>query len=217
MSHRKISASILTAALLIAAPGLPCYQALAATEVRGAINGGIRTLTVTTPAIGPLGVVAAPGLDVGIDPMGLASAGALAALQGPVALPASAILNPPAEGSIAAPVFLKERTAAAGLGAIETRVGAAAQKNGTSGGAAGMMTSLKRFWDGAPAALSAGASAAVLGRLRDARARGTAVVVYSTDLDELLSLADRIVVVHAGDVREIPLDRDTIGRAMLGG
>jgi simple sugar transport system ATP-binding protein len=54
-------------------------------------------------------------------------------------------------------------------------------------------------------------------RLRDARAAGTAVVVYSGDLDEVLLLADRVLVVHAGQVREAPaVDRDLVGRAMLG-
>ena len=60
------------------------------------------------------------------------------------------------------------------------------------------------------------ATAAVHERLRAARENGTAVVVYSSDLDELLALADRLIVVHAGRVREVARDRETIGRAMLG-
>jgi simple sugar transport system ATP-binding protein len=60
------------------------------------------------------------------------------------------------------------------------------------------------------------AAAAVLAALRTARARGAAVVVYSSDLDELLAIADRIVVVHAGRVREVARTRDAIGRAMVG-
>ncbi len=52
--------------------------------------------------------------------------------------------------------------------------------------------------------------------LRAARDDGTAVVVYSSDLDEVLALADRIVVVAGGAVREVPHDRDVVGRAMLG-
>ena len=54
-------------------------------------------------------------------------------------------------------------------------------------------------------------------RLREIAARGAAVVVHTGDLDELLALATRIVVVYHGEVREVPADRDAIGRAMLGG
>ena len=60
------------------------------------------------------------------------------------------------------------------------------------------------------------AEAAVHARLRAAAAAGMAVIVYSSDLDELLSLATRILTVHAGQVRETPGDRERVGRAMLG-
>lgn len=60
------------------------------------------------------------------------------------------------------------------------------------------------------------ATRAVHDRLRAAADIGAAVVVYSSDLDEVLSLATRILVVHAGRLREYPLDRDLVGRAMLG-
>lgn len=60
------------------------------------------------------------------------------------------------------------------------------------------------------------ATESVHARLRAARDAGAAVVVYSPDLDELLALADRVLVVHAGRVSEAPLDREAIGRAMLG-
>jgi ABC-type uncharacterized transport system ATPase subunit len=60
------------------------------------------------------------------------------------------------------------------------------------------------------------ATRAVHDRLRAAADIGAAVVVYSSDLDEVLSLATRILVVHAGRLRECPLDRDLVGRAMLG-
>lgn len=53
-------------------------------------------------------------------------------------------------------------------------------------------------------------------RLRDAAAGGAAVVVFSSDLDEVLMLATRVLVVHSGHVRACPRDRDTVGRAMLG-
>jgi simple sugar transport system ATP-binding protein len=60
------------------------------------------------------------------------------------------------------------------------------------------------------------ATAEVQARLRAARDRGAAVILYSSDLDEVLSLAGRTLVVYAGTVREMTLDRDAIGRAMLG-
>jgi len=53
-------------------------------------------------------------------------------------------------------------------------------------------------------------------RLRTAAAAGTAVVIYSSDLDEVLAVADRIFVIHAGRVVETAHDRDSVGRAMLG-
>ena len=61
------------------------------------------------------------------------------------------------------------------------------------------------------------ATAAVQQALRDARDSGTAVVVYSSDLDEVLLLADRVYVIHTGTVREVRGDRDEVGRVMLGG
>jgi simple sugar transport system ATP-binding protein len=62
------------------------------------------------------------------------------------------------------------------------------------------------------------ASAAVHAELRRAAAGGAAVIIYSTDLDEVLALATRTVVVAAGRVRPVPApeDRETIGRLMLG-
>ncbi len=53
-------------------------------------------------------------------------------------------------------------------------------------------------------------------QLRTARDQGCAVVVYSSDLDEVLALADRVVAIHAGEVRVVDGDRDAVGRAMLG-
>jgi simple sugar transport system ATP-binding protein len=53
-------------------------------------------------------------------------------------------------------------------------------------------------------------------RLRDAAAAGMAIVYYSADLDELMAIADRIIVVFEGRVHEVPRDRDAVGRAMLG-
>jgi general nucleoside transport system ATP-binding protein len=60
------------------------------------------------------------------------------------------------------------------------------------------------------------ATVAVHDRLRAAAEAGTAVVVYSSDLDEVLTLAHRLLVIHAGTLRETSFDRTEIGRAMLG-
>ena len=60
------------------------------------------------------------------------------------------------------------------------------------------------------------AMAAVHGRLRAARSRGTAIALYASDVDEVLSLADRVVVIAKGRISEVPMDRETVGRAMLG-
>ena len=60
------------------------------------------------------------------------------------------------------------------------------------------------------------AARAVHDRLRKVAGSGAAVVVYSSDLDEVLLLATRVVAMHAGRLRECSLDRDAVGRAMLG-
>jgi general nucleoside transport system ATP-binding protein len=60
------------------------------------------------------------------------------------------------------------------------------------------------------------ATADVHDRLRTARDAGTAVVLYSSDLDEVLALATRVLAVHAGSVREVEPDKGLVGRAILG-
>ncbi len=59
------------------------------------------------------------------------------------------------------------------------------------------------------------ATADVHAALRAARDAGTAVVLYSSDLDEVLLLSDRVLVVAAGVVRDVGSDRDIVGLAML--
>jgi len=62
------------------------------------------------------------------------------------------------------------------------------------------------------------ATAEVHRRLREAADGGMAVLVWSSDLDEVLEMADRVLVVHAGAVREAPrgADRAAVGAMMLG-
>jgi general nucleoside transport system ATP-binding protein len=60
------------------------------------------------------------------------------------------------------------------------------------------------------------ATAFVHDQLIQARADGVAIMLYSADLDEVIELSDRVLVVYGGIVREVPGTRDVIGRAMLG-
>ena len=60
------------------------------------------------------------------------------------------------------------------------------------------------------------AAAQVHDRLRAARDGGAAVIVYSSDIDEVLELASRVLVAYAGSVRESAVDREAVGRLMLG-
>ena len=60
------------------------------------------------------------------------------------------------------------------------------------------------------------ASVFVHEQVREAASRGVAVVVHSSDVDEVLALATRVLVVFHGVVREVERDRDVVGRAMLG-
>lgn len=55
-------------------------------------------------------------------------------------------------------------------------------------------------------------------RLRRLAADGAAVVMYSTDLDEVLLLATRVFVIRGGQLREVPAGakRDEVGAMMLG-
>jgi simple sugar transport system ATP-binding protein len=63
------------------------------------------------------------------------------------------------------------------------------------------------------------ASRAVHDRLREAAGRGVAVLLYSSDLDEVLTLGQRIVVMVRGTLREVSANasRSEIGTLMLAG
>ena len=65
--------------------------------------------------------------------------------------------------------------------------------------------------------LDMGASAEVRRRLLEARQRGAAVVLISDDLDEVLALSDRILVMHDGQLTQAETrDRAAIGLLMAG-
>jgi ABC-type uncharacterized transport system ATPase subunit len=84
---------------------------------------------------------------------------------------------------------------------------------------------LARELDGDPALLVAvnptrgldiAAAADVGRRFRAARDAGMGIVYHTADLEELVAIADRILVVFDGRVREVPRDQASVGRAMLG-
>jgi simple sugar transport system ATP-binding protein len=68
--------------------------------------------------------------------------------------------------------------------------------------------------------LDVGAVAAVYGHIRAACARGVAILLVSSELDELLTVADRIVVLYRGRIMGScvadPAQRATIGAMMAG-
>ena len=65
--------------------------------------------------------------------------------------------------------------------------------------------------------LDMGAAAEVARRLLEARIRGAGVLLISEDLDEVLALSDRIIVIHDGQLIEAQSkDREVIGLMMAG-
>ena len=64
--------------------------------------------------------------------------------------------------------------------------------------------------------LDVAATTEVHRRLRSASRAGMAVVYHSPDLEELLEISDRVLVMFDGRVSEVARDRDAVGRAMLG-
>lgn len=65
--------------------------------------------------------------------------------------------------------------------------------------------------------LDVGAAREIFVRLREAAAAGAAVLFYSTDLDEVVTWADRVVVMHGGELLAPPVgaDRNGIGALMV--
>ena len=68
--------------------------------------------------------------------------------------------------------------------------------------------------------LDVGAVAAVYGHIRAACERGAAVLLISSELDELIAVADRIVVLYRGRIMgkcaADPSEREEIGAMMAG-
>lgn len=68
--------------------------------------------------------------------------------------------------------------------------------------------------------IDVGAAALVQSRLMEARNRGAAVLLVSFELDEILTLADRILVLYRGEIvgsfERANIDRARIGRLMAG-
>ena len=64
--------------------------------------------------------------------------------------------------------------------------------------------------------LDVGAIEFVWNQIRDQRDAGVAVLLITTDLNEVTALSDRCFVIYRGRLVETPLDRETIGMAMGG-
>ena len=64
--------------------------------------------------------------------------------------------------------------------------------------------------------LDLNAAAFIHTRMKQARNNGAAVVFYSSDLDELAELSDRVLVVSRSGIRTVEPDRIEIGNALLG-
>jgi simple sugar transport system ATP-binding protein len=60
------------------------------------------------------------------------------------------------------------------------------------------------------------ATAHVMRELAASAAAGSAVVIYTADVDEILPVADRMLVVFGGQVREVPVERPAVVNALVG-
>ncbi|HXT18100.1 MAG TPA: ABC transporter ATP-binding protein [Gemmatimonadaceae bacterium] len=109
--------------------------------------------------------------------------------------------------------------------AFDVRGGAPDRRAGALSGGNQQKLVVARELDGDPSLLVAEnptrgldirATRSVHDLLRGVARRGGGVIVYSTDLDEVLSLSTRVVAVHSGKVIATSGTRDAVGRAMLG-
>lgn len=63
--------------------------------------------------------------------------------------------------------------------------------------------------------LDVNAAAFIHEQMRRARSNGASIVFYSSDLDELADLSDRVLVFSGQSLKPVAADRDAIGRALL--
>lgn len=63
--------------------------------------------------------------------------------------------------------------------------------------------------------LDLSASVMIRERFRQAREAGCAIVLYSSDIDELVDLADRVLILREGTLVAVPLDAKAIGNMLL--
>lgn len=118
-----------------------------------------------------------------------------------------------------------ESTVTAAMRVFDVRASGSDQPAATLSGGNQQKFVLARELDGMPAlvvaenptrGLDVRASRTVMAELLAARNRGAAVVVYSNDIEDLVAIADRVLVCFAGTVREVPPVFNAIGAAMLG-
>ncbi|MGH7117390.1 MAG: ABC transporter ATP-binding protein [Acetobacteraceae bacterium] len=133
-------------------------------------------------------------------------------------------------GRMLAPINPRELRARcdASLRSWDVRFAATAQKAGSlSGGNAQKLILAREIDDSAVAVIAAqptrgldvGATGFVWRALRAARARGSGVLLISSDLDELFDISDRIVVLLSGRVAgefTPPYSLEAVGQAMTG-
>lgn len=109
--------------------------------------------------------------------------------------------------------------------AFDVRIGDVGDRAATLSGGNAQKLVIARELAGDPAVVLAaqptrgvdiGAAEFVHGQLRAARDRGAAVLLISADLDELLALADRIVVLYEGAIVGESLDEAELGLLMAG-
>lgn len=65
--------------------------------------------------------------------------------------------------------------------------------------------------------LDVSAAAFIHDRMRLAQSRGIAIVFYSSDLDELAELSDRVIIVSGSGILESPPDKSEIGKILISG
>jgi ABC-type uncharacterized transport system ATPase subunit len=128
-----------------------------------------------------------------------------------------------ARGSLSWDAY-EERTSAA-VRDHDVRANGVRSRAGALSGGNQQKFVLARELDGTPEALvvenptrglDIRAAAHVIAEVRSARAAGVAVAVYSSDLDEVMSIADRMLVCFDGRVTATAVEPDAVARALVG-